>query len=111
MSHNHHEHGHSHEHGHHHHEHGHHHDHSHEHGGHDAASLGQPTEKDKLLKMVEHWISHNEEHARSYRDWADRARRLGREEAAAILEQIAGETQLQSRNFEKIREILESSSD
>jgi rubrerythrin len=59
--------------------------------------------------MVEHWISHNEEHARSYRLWASRAREAGCEEPGEILEEIASEIQEQNERFMKIVHIIDSS--
>jgi len=94
------------------HEHAHHHDaaHQHDHCQHDhpivEAESTKPTDRDKLVKMVEHWIHHNEEHARSYLDWAKRAHDQGLEDVRSILEQIAGDAQLQTRSFEKIQSIL-----
>ena len=104
-------HDHDHDHHHHHgsdHHHDHDHDHHHEHSAGEAPST--PSEKDKLVKMVEHWIHHNEEHVRSYRDWAQRALVLGQEEVRSVLEQIANDTQLQTQSFEKIRSILKNES-
>lgn len=63
----------------------------------------------KLRKMVQHWISHNEEHARSYRLWASRAREAGWEEPGAILEEIASEIVEQNERFKKIVNIIDSS--
>lgn len=63
----------------------------------------------KLRKMVQHWISHNEEHARSYRLWASRAREAGCEEPGAILEEIASEIVEQNERFKKIVNIIDSS--
>jgi hemerythrin superfamily protein len=60
------------------------------------------SEMEKLKKMAEHWIAHNEEHARSYRLWANRAKEAGREETGEILEDIAGEMLDQNRKLERI---------
>jgi hypothetical protein len=62
----------------------------------------------KLRKMVEHWISHNEEHARSYRLWATRAREAGHNEPGEILEEIASEIAEQNDKFKKIIHIIDS---
>lgn len=105
---------HDHDHDHHDHSHEHHHAHEHHHGAdhhHDHSAVeasSTPSEKDKLVKMVEHWVHHNEEHARSYHDWAQRAHQLGLDDVRALLEQIADDTQLQTRNFEKIKVLLKA---
>jgi len=31
----------------------------------------------RLQALLPHWIAHNEEHAQSFREWAERARRAG----------------------------------
>jgi len=62
----------------------------------------------KLRKMAEHWISHNEEHARAYRLWASRAREAGCEEPGEILEEIASEIAEQNERFMKIIHIIDS---
>jgi len=79
------------------------HDHESEAGGEAASEIV------KLRKMVEHWVNHNEEHARSYRLWASRAREAGCEEPAEILEQIASEIVEQNERFLKIVHIIDSS--
>ncbi len=84
--------------------HGHHGHHEHGAGGEEPISEGA-----KLRKMAEHWISHNEEHARSYRLWASRAREAGQEEPGDILDEIAGELTEQNERFRRIVRIIDSS--
>lgn len=109
----------------HHHDHHHHHghDHHHHHHGHDHGSAHSdhqeppdhssipapetPSEREKMVKMVSHWIHHNEEHAGSYREWARRARGAGLGEAALLLEEIAVETQRLTGSFERVKALLE----
>jgi len=93
------------------------HDRHHEHGDEKAHSGEHGHEKSveavseivKLRKMAQHWISHNEEHARAYRLWASRAREAGCEGPAQILEEIASEVENQKKQFFKIVDIIESS--
>jgi len=81
----------------------HHHDHEHPHGHqHDHDHEARPSDGEKLKTMVRHWINHNEDHARSYRDWAARARAAGREEAARILEEVAAATGTQNEQLQRI---------
>ncbi len=58
----------------------------------------------KLAHLIEHWMEHNEEHARNYRDWAGKARDGGRAELAAVLDDIADETERMQTLFQKARE-------
>ena len=80
-----------------------------EHGS--EKSMEAVSEIVKLRKMVEHWISHNEEHARTYRLWAGRARKTGCEEPGDILEQIASEIVEQNERFMKIIDIIDSAAE
>ncbi len=44
---------------------------------------------EKLRVLLPHWVEHNEEHARSFREWAERARAAGEEHVAAHIEAAA----------------------
>jgi hypothetical protein len=83
-----------------------HHEHPPVSAGKDGEAISEMT---KLKKMAEHWIGHNEEHARSYRLWADRAREAGQTEPGEILAGIAGETLELNRKFERIILLLNES--
>lgn len=87
--------------------HGHHEGHSHEHET--AANADEPMETARLRKMVEHWISHNEDHAGSYRLWATRARDAGHRLPGELLEEIASEVVKQNEKLVTIIEIIDSS--
>ena len=87
-------------------EHGHDKVHAHEHGP--KKNTEAVSEIVKLRKIVEHWISHNEEHARTYRLLASRAREAGCEKPGEILEQIASEIVEQNERFMKIIHIIDS---
>ena len=59
------------------------HGHDHHHGhAHDHAPL---TFSDKLVKLLDHWIQHNDHHAEDYRKWARDARENGQVEVADLL--------------------------
>ena len=75
------------------------HHHHHTHDTHDA-----PEEMDfeeKMTKLLAHWIRHNDDHAQSYRDWADKARAAGLADAAATLDQVAEMTGEITGKFQK----------
>ncbi len=86
--------------------HGHRGEHAHGHGPDKGGEAVSGTVK--LRRMVEHWISHNEEHASSYRLWASRAREAGHDEPGEILEKIASETVAQNERFKKIIHIIDA---
>ena len=87
---------HDHHHDHHHdHEHTHHHDHGH---AHDHAD-GNLTETQKIAKLLQHWIKHNDDHATNYTEWAQKADALGLTVTAERLRAAADLTQAVSREF------------
>jgi len=58
--------------------------HHHDHDSHDEIPFDE-----KLMKLLTHWIKHNEDHALNYRNWAEKAKANGRNEAALLLEEAA----------------------
>ena len=79
------------------HEHQHEHDHTHEH---DHGGPGTLSFSEKMVKLLGHWVRHNNDHALNYRDWATKGRTENMPEAAALLEEAAGLTQQISDKFE-----------
>ena len=70
----------------------HHHDHDHDHDhhhGHSHDAPDQMTFEEKMAKLLEHWIRHNDDHAQSYRDWAEKARTSHLADVAGQLDQVA----------------------
>jgi len=57
----------------------------HEHGAIPVPDDGRKTPRAKLIILLPHWIEHNQEHAESFRERAEKARELGLE---AVAEQI-----------------------
>ncbi len=82
----------------------------HQHGGrshhgphaHGSHSHGEGlSDREKLRKMIEHWIHHNEDHVQSYRQWAGRAEKLGETAVAEALEEAAAVSARMNALFEK----------
>ena len=46
-------------------------------------------ERAKLKTMLSYWIEHNKEHSQEFREWADKAKRLGETEASEDILQAA----------------------
>lgn len=46
------------------------------------------TTSDKLAHLLHHWIEHNDDHAGTYREWAERAEAEGLPAAGALREAI-----------------------
>jgi hypothetical protein len=70
-------------------DHDHDHDHAHQHGHdhhHGHAHRHAPLSfSEKLVKLLDHWIQHNDHHAEDYRKWAQDARENGQIEVADLL--------------------------
>ena len=89
----------------HHHHHGHDHDHNHDHNHkHDIESTLSFDEK--MIKLLEHWIKHNDDHAETYRDWAKKAKENHMDKAGALLEDAAEMTLMISKKFEEAVHII-----
>jgi len=75
-----------------------HHHHGHAHS-HDTVE-GELSEIEKILKLLHHWIHHNDDHATNYIDWARKIELLGFTTAAEHLRAAAELTNAVSREFE-----------
>ncbi len=64
------------------------------------------TESDKLKKLLEHWAEHNEEHAKTYLEWAEKAGDSGDKELSSILKEIAENTKKMDGLFEKAKKAI-----
>jgi hypothetical protein len=62
------------------------------------------TEVAKLKALLPHWIEHNLEHARSFRQWAERARAAGEAELAVHIEAAAEQMAAANRDLERALE-------
>ncbi len=92
-------------------DHHHHEDHDHHHHGHGPHDAGSPSDGEKLEKMLEYWVHHNEDHARSFKEWAHRARSMDREDVGAVLEAAAEEAVRQNEKLEHALDLLRKSSE
>jgi len=61
---------------------------------------------EKLKKMVQHWLRHNADHAATYRQWAERARRAGMADVAEILDSVAEDSQAVNGDLERAERVL-----
>jgi hypothetical protein len=68
----------------------HHHDQKHHHDHHHTHAEAELTVLAKAVKMIEHWIKHNEDHSKTYREWADKLKKENLLEAATLLDEVAG---------------------
>jgi hypothetical protein len=92
----------------HHHDHDHHHDHSHHDHDHDhhhhdpdhGHTHSELSFAEKLTKLLDHWIQHNDHHAEDYRKWAQEARH---NDQAAVAEQLDAAAELTETITERFR--------
>ncbi len=78
-----HDHNHSHEGGHT-HSHEHNHDHSHDHAHAHSHEHGDADFK-KLNILLSHWVDHNEDHAKDFSEWSEKAIAMGKEETGKAI--------------------------
>lgn len=92
------------------HEHDHEHDHDHDHGPHHHHhdSVETLTLDQKMIKLVAHWVRHNDDHVANYRDWAKKAADAGRADVAAELEEAARVTGETTAIFKRALTLLEA---
>ncbi|RPJ17820.1 MAG: hypothetical protein EHM37_00140 [Deltaproteobacteria bacterium] len=77
-----------------------HHDHQHPSGHHDHPSP-ELSFDEKLIKLLEHWIRHNQEHAKTYGDWAEKAAADSKGEVSILLNEAVSLSMDLNRKFEK----------
>ena len=66
--------------------------HHHEHGCecHGGDKLeGKAKEVETLRILLAHWIEHNKSHEEGFREWADKAKTLGKDDVSAFIEKAA----------------------
>ena len=80
-----------------------HHNHEHDHTHEIQSTLSFD---EKMIKLLEHWIRHNDDHAETYRDWAIKANETKMDEAGSFLEDAAEMTLVISKKFEEAAELI-----
>ena len=85
------------------HDHDHDHDHDHNHHPHDT----EMTFEEKIVKLLEHWIKHNDDHAQTYRGWADQVTQNHLEAVGAIIEEAAEMNLEINKKFEQAKALIQ----
>jgi len=62
---------------------------------------------EKMIKLLEHWIKHNDDHAQTYRDWAQKAQEKNKIKTALMLEEAAEMTLSISKKFESAKKLID----
>ena len=86
-------------------DHHHHHEHNHTHShSHDVAST--LSFEEKLIKLLDHWIKHNVDHAGTYTEWAERSKASNLETVAGLLAEAARISLTVNEKFEAALKML-----
>lgn len=81
--------------------------HHHHHGHHDRDVKSELTFDEKLIKLLDHWLKHNEDHAGTYGDWAEKARQNQLDAVAALLEEVCDLTEDINAKFESAAKLVQ----
>jgi hypothetical protein len=77
-----------------------HHGHQH-HSGRNDNPQAELSFDEKLIKVLEHWIRHNREHAQTYGDWAEKAAADAKGEVLILLNEAVSLSMDLNRKFEQ----------
>jgi hypothetical protein len=88
------------------HSHGHHHHHHHHHHTEAGSTL---TAVEKAVKLLDHWIRHNDDHADTYREWADKLKAENLADAAALLDEAADINAEINKKFQQAADLIRKS--
>jgi rubrerythrin len=55
--------------------------------------------RQKLAKLLDHWVAHNADHAATYRRWAETARENGLTDVATALDEAAAANETINARF------------
>ncbi len=58
---------------------------------------------EKAIKLIEHWINHNDDHVKTYLDWAEKLKNEGYEQAALYLEKAVEDTKKINEVFVQVK--------
>jgi hypothetical protein len=78
----------------------------HHHHHHDNEIESTLTFDEKMIKLLEHWVKHNDDHAETYRDWAKKAKDNNMDEAGSLILDAAEMTLVISKKFEEAVRII-----
>ncbi|KPA12000.1 hypothetical protein MHK_007776 [Candidatus Magnetomorum sp. HK-1] len=87
----------------------HNHDHNHDHNhNHDHKHSHSPqTDRDRIKKIITHWLKHNDDHISNYKEWAYKARFEKLPDVSELLIEIADMSQAMNKKFQKALTFLE----
>ena len=63
---------------------------------------------EKLKTLLPHWMKHNDEHAKTYKNWAEKMSSLGKKELSEVLEVIHQESQILRGLFQEAQRVVDT---
>lgn len=60
----------------------------------------------KLKHLVSHWFEHNDQHARTFEEWAERMRTTGRDDVATELSHLSRATRQLDELLKRLERLL-----
>ncbi len=63
---------------------------------------------EKMIKLLEHWIKHNDSHAKTYIDWAKKLKDNDMENIGSLLEDAIDMTALINKKFKEALKLIVS---
>ncbi len=61
---------------------------------------------EKMVKLLDHWVKHNDDHASNYRDWAAKAKLENLPEVAVLLAEAVDMTRQISEKFKTAAKLI-----
>jgi hypothetical protein len=68
---------------------------------------GLMDEVEKLKKLIPHWMEHNDEHAETYKDWAEKMSSLEKKELSEILIRLHQESRKLKALFKEAMRMID----
>lgn len=63
--------------------------------------------REKLQKLIDHWLHHQDEHRDNFLRWAEEAERAELKEVAALLRAVAEDMTVAKRRLEEAKRMIE----
>ena len=83
-----------------------HHNHNHDHHHHSHDESTEMSMEEKLAKLLDHWMKHGEEHAKTYELWAERAKSHGLDQVDLLFKKAAEKTRAIDEDFKAALALL-----
>jgi hypothetical protein len=63
---------------------------------------------EKMIKLLEHWIKHNDDHSKTYRDWEKKSKDNDMAQIGSLLEDAIDMTAMITKKFEEALKLIVS---